>query len=119
MPKPKDIMEKFARILSAWQTLAPNKTFAGMTPGQFEEACFPSKEMRGLIETLQAQMTQTINSRDAADDATLAKIQQVVAGVLADPAYGPDSDLYEAMGYTRKSERKTGRARNNDTPPSE
>jgi len=118
MPKQKDIMERLAQILSAWQTLAPSKTFAGMTPAQFEEACFPSKEMRGLIETLQAQMTQAINSRDAADDATSAKIQQVVAGVLAGPAYGPDSDLYEAFGYTRKSERKLGRPRNNNTPPS-
>jgi hypothetical protein len=119
MPKPKDFMEKFAKILSAWQTLAPSKSFAGMTPQQFEEACFPSKEMRGLIETLQAQMTQAINQRDAADDATAAKIQQVVAGVLADPAYGPDSDLYEAFGYTRKSERKLGRPRNDNPPPSD
>jgi hypothetical protein len=118
MPKPKDIMEKYARILSAWQTLAPSKSFGGMTVQQFEEACFPSKEMRGLIETLQAQMTQAINSRDAADDGTSAKIQQVVAGVLADPAYGPDSDLYEAFGYTRKSERKAGRPHKDDAPPS-
>jgi hypothetical protein len=119
MAKPKDIMEKFARILSVWQTLAPSKSFGGMTPQQFEEKCFPSKEMRGLIETLQAQMTQAINGRDAADDVTAATIQQVVAGVLADPAYGPDSDLYEAMGYTRKSERKLGRPRSDGTPPSQ
>ena len=32
----------------------------------------------------------------------------VVYGVMGNPAYGPDSDLYEAMGYVRKSERKSG-----------
>lgn len=119
MPKPKDIMERYARILSAWQTLAPSRSFAGMTIQQFQEACFPSKEFRGLVEQLQAQMTQAINDRDAADDVTSAKVQQVVAGVLADPAYGPDSTLYEAFGYTRKSERKAGRPRKDDTPPSQ
>jgi hypothetical protein len=74
MAKQKDIMERYTQTLSAWQTLAPSKTFAGMTRAQFEEACFPSMEMRGLVEALQAQMTQAINNRDAADDATSAKI---------------------------------------------
>ena len=119
MSRPKEVAEKLDRILNAWEALAPAKTFAGMTLSQFKEATYPSKEMRGLIDALQAQMTQAINSRDAADETTLAKIQQVVAGVLADPAYGPDSALYEAFGYTRKSERKTGRPRKDDTPPSD
>ena len=34
-----------------------------------------------------------------------------MAGVLADPTEGPDSPLYEAFGYTRKSERRTGLTR--------
>jgi len=45
----------------------------------------------------------------------------VVNGVLADPTEGPDSSLYEAMGYTRKSERKSGLTRGKksagSTPP--
>ena len=28
-----------------------------------------------------------------------------------DPEYGDDSDLYDAMGYTRKSERQSGLSR--------
>jgi hypothetical protein len=34
-----------------------------------------------------------------------------VNGVLADPEEGPDSPLYEAFGYTRASERKSGLTR--------
>jgi hypothetical protein len=30
-------------------------------------------------------------------------MQLVVNGVVSDLAFGPDSDLYEAMGYVRKS----------------
>ena len=56
-------------------------------------------------------MTQAINDRDGADAAFLAQAQLVVNGVLADPSEGPDSSLYEAMGYTRKSERRSGLTR--------
>ena len=119
MPSPKEIEERIERMINAWRTLAPDKTFGGMTRAQFEEACFPSKEMRGLIETLQNQLTQALNQRDAADKVTTAKMQLVVAGVVGDPTEGPDSALYEAFGYTRKSERKAGRRRKDDTPPSQ
>jgi hypothetical protein len=119
MPRPKDIAEKLDKIITAWETLAPAKSFAGMTLSQFKEATYTSKEMRGVIDVLQAQMTQAINSRDAADVTTTAKVQQVVAGVLADPTEGPDSALYEAFGYTPKSERKTGLTRKHKEPKTE
>jgi hypothetical protein len=38
-------------------------------------------------------------------------------GVLADPTEGPDSALYQAFSYTRKSERKTGLTRKRAEPP--
>lgn len=116
MPRPKEIEEKLDRIVNAWRTLAPSKVLAGMTLQLFEEACFPSKEFRGLVKQLEDQMTQAINDRDAADENTLAKMQLVVAAVVGDPAYGPDSTLYEAFGYTRKSERKTGLTRKSTEP---
>jgi hypothetical protein len=34
--------------------------------------------------------------------------QMVVNGVKGDPNYGDDSDLYDAMGYVRKSAKKSG-----------
>jgi hypothetical protein len=119
MPRPKDIEEKLDKIITAWETLAPSKTFGGMTLSQFKEATYPSKEMRGLIDVLQAQMTQAINNRDAADDVTAAKIKLVVAGVRADLTEGPDGALYEAFGYTPDSERKTGLTRKGKKTPDE
>ena len=41
----------------------------------------------------------------------------MVNGVKGDPDFGEDSDLYEAMGYVRKSERKSGLTRKKKTPP--
>ncbi len=44
-------------------------------------------------------------------------VQRVVKGVVGDPAFGEDCDLYEAMGYVRKSERKSGLSRKKAATP--
>jgi hypothetical protein len=55
--------------------------------------------------------------RESADEVFAAKAKLVVAGVLADPTEGPDSALYNAFGYIRESERKSGLTRNKRNPP--
>jgi hypothetical protein len=113
---PKNVELKMQRMLNAWETLTPDKTFGGMTLQQFKAATQPSQAARQRLEELEDQQRQALAQREAADDALQAKMQLVIAGVLADPAEGPDSALYEAMGYTRKSERKTGLTRKRKPP---
>jgi hypothetical protein len=117
MPSPKDNEQKMERIQNAWRTLAPDKTFGGMTLAQFEAVCAPSRASCQRIDELEDKLRQEIATRDAADATVAAKTQLVVAGILADPTEGADSALYEACGYTRKSDRKTGltRKRNAET----
>ena len=115
---PKTIEEKMDRILNAWRTLAPDKTFGGMTLAQFEATVIaPAKAARQRIEDLDDQRTQATTEREVADEAFAARAQMVVNGVLADPEFGPDSALYEAFGYTRQSERKSGLTRKGNKPP--
>ncbi|HEX8650830.1 MAG TPA: hypothetical protein VF708_08305 [Pyrinomonadaceae bacterium] len=114
---PKDTEQKMDRMLNAWQTLAPDKTFGGMTLAQFEATVTPARAARERIDDLENQLTQAYADRESADNAFLAKAQLVVNGVLADPAQGPDSALYEAFGYTRKSERKSGLSRKRTQTP--
>ncbi len=105
-------------MLNAWETLAPTKSFGGMTFAQFQAAIQPAQAARQRIDDLEDQLRQAQADRDRADADFLVKAQQVVAGVLADPTEDPDSALYEAMGYRRKSERKSGLTRKrNNTPP--
>jgi len=115
---PKDNETKLNRILNAWKTLAPDKTFAGMTVVQFETDISPSFTTRQQLEDLDDQRTHLLNTRANADTTSLGKAAQVVAGVQADPAFGPDSSLIEAMGYVRKSERKSGLTRKGSNAPS-
>lgn len=114
---PKDTELKLQRMLNGWETLAPDKSFGGMTLQQFKTAAQPAQAARQRLEELDDQRKQATAQREAADDALQVKMQQVIAGVLADPAEGPDSALYESMGYTRKSERKTGLTRKRSKPP--
>ncbi|HVF41593.1 MAG TPA: hypothetical protein VM936_01195 [Pyrinomonadaceae bacterium] len=108
---PKNMAEKIEKMINAWRTLAPNKSFGGMTLAQFEAAAEPSRAARRKIEEIDAQRAEIVIERDAADDDFEAKAKFVVAGVRADPTEGPDSALYEAFGYTRDSERKSGLTR--------
>lgn len=116
MAGPKDIEERIERFLTSWRTLAPEKSFGGMTLAQFEAACGPSLASRARIDELQAKLREAISDRDAADDATAVKMQLVVNGILADPEEGDDSAIYKALGYTPRSERKTGLTRKRREP---
>jgi len=114
---PKTNQQKMERMLNAWETLAPGKSFGGMTLAQFQSAAQPAQAARQRIDDLEDQLKQAIADRETADDAFLAKAQLVVNGVLADPTEGADSALYEALGYTRKSERRSGLTRKRNPPP--
>jgi hypothetical protein len=98
-------------MINAWETLAPTKSFGGMTLAQFKALADPAFTARQHIADLESQMTQAINDRDAADAAALGQAQLVVAGVLADPTEGKNSSVYEAMGYVRQGERRSGLTR--------
>jgi len=106
--KPKDNLDRIKRILHGWQTLAPDKSFGGMTLAQFQAAVQPSLDARQRIDTLEEEMRQALTDRETADENSLTKAQQVVNGVLADPEEGPNSALYESFGYTLKRDRKSG-----------
>jgi predicted glycosyltransferase len=108
---PKVIEEKYNRILNAWKTLAPDKTFGGMTLAQFEAQIAKSNAPRVKIESLDDELKQEQANRETEDTQTLKACDTVVKNVVADPTFGDDSALYEAMGYVRKSNRKSGLTR--------
>ncbi len=116
---PKTNQQKIERMLNAWETLAPGKSFGGMTLAQFKAAAQPALDARQQLDDLEDQRTQALATRDSADEAFLDKAQLVVNGVLADPTEGDNSALYEAMGYTRKSDRKSGLTRKSNKPPTQ
>jgi hypothetical protein len=85
---PREIEQRSERTLNAWETLAPEKSFGGMTLAQFRVVVQATRDARRRIDDLEAQLRQAMADREAADEAFVAKAQLVVNGVLADPTEG-------------------------------
>ena len=115
---PKLNEERLRRILNAWKTLAADKAFGGMTVEQFEAVIAPSFTTRQQLDELDHQRTHLINTRGDADELSLTKAAAAIAGMNADPGFGPNSSLIEACGYVRQSERKSGLHRGGGEAPS-
>jgi hypothetical protein len=111
MSSPKRNLEKLNRIINAWQTLAPDKAFGGMTVAHFKTQVQSSLDTRAQVERLEAELDAAQAARDNADKENLRLAELVVNGVVGDPTVGPNSDLYEGMGYVRDSERRSGLTR--------
>jgi hypothetical protein len=108
---PRNFEQTVHRRLNAWEQLRPAKSYGGMTLSQFQTVAAASFNARAHIEDLESQLVEALTARDLADEVTGTKMQLVVNGVLADPEEGPDGALYEAMGYRRKSDRRSGLTR--------
>lgn len=109
-------MEKLLRILEAWRDLAPNEKFADMTLDEFETEINKSLNVRVEITDLDNQTTNKIQERDTTDAGNWDLSQYVVDSVKGNKKFGPNSGLYEAMGYVGKSDRKSGLTRKKKTP---
>lgn len=117
MRAPKETEDRLNKILNGWRKEAPDKSFGRMTLAQFETEIEPSFTARRNLADLDAQRARETNTRDDADEHSLSKADLVVAGVIGDPDFGANSSLYELMGYTRKSERKSGLTRRKESKP--
>ena len=112
---PKLVEGKIQRVVTAWETVRPEKLFAGMSLEQFRTRIQPSVEARQKVDRLEDQFEAAKASRDAADVASLVTMNFIVNAVKGDPQEGEDGELYAAMGYVRKSERRSGLTRGRRT----
>jgi hypothetical protein len=114
---PQSIATDTNTIINAWTTLAPAASFGGMTLAQYKTKVQPSFDARTQLDTIEAQKTAALDTRDDADAVTSGTNQTVVKGVVGDPNFGDNSNLYEAMGYVRKSERASGLTKKSNAAP--
>ena len=110
---PKEFGEKLKTVIKAWETLRPTKRFGGMSLEEFKAKVKASLDSRAAIDSLDVQLTAQIDLREKADVVSTDELTLVVNGVKSDRDEGEDGELYETMGYVRKSERKTGLTRKN------
>jgi hypothetical protein len=119
MPKhnPKRVAGKLQKVVDAWETLRPSKSFAGMTLEQFKVRVQPSLATRSQLMTLRSQATDNLTQRHQSDDASLEAAQMVVNSIKGDIEEGENGSLYAAMGYVTRNARRSGLTRKGLTTP--
>lgn len=108
---PKETMTDLNEVLDAVTELAPNKVFGGITLAAYTAQVGKSVDARGKIVDAEAQVVARTNERDDVDDEGLRMRKLIVAGIVGDPEFGPNSTLYERCGYIREDDRKSGLTR--------
>ena len=104
----KDALVKMDDVAHAWSKLRPGKSFAGLTLEQFLAAIKPSHDVRDEIAESEVRLQSSQARRATTDEESLKIVQRIVNAVKADPEEGDDGELYVAMGYVRRRDRKSG-----------
>ena len=114
---PKTVSVRRNQFIAAWREHAPEATFAGSTLAQFEAETLEPITVRLLMVDAKAHVAGLMRDRSRADAAMSLKLLMVSKAVQGDMAYGPDSNLYTAMGYVASSVRKSGLVRKKAATP--
>src|SRR5688572_22819795 len=94
-----EIYDKAIRVIDAWASMRPDKTFFRMSLEEIRRIIAPSGEARKTLAELEARTQETLAYRDRADKLTRRAILRIVNAVRGDPDEGEDGELLAAMGY--------------------
>ncbi len=101
----------FERALSALRNLAPDTKFKGKGLAEFSAQTERSFASRRRLADLGDQITNELTVRENEDERSLVMLDDIVDGLVGHEDFGDDSALYEALGFVRKSQRKSGLTR--------
>jgi hypothetical protein len=105
------LIEKANEVLTAWESIAPEATLAGMTVQGFREALQPLVDVRQRIALLDQKRQGAKASRDTAEKELAIVLQMIVDSIKGNPEYGKDSELYASIGYVTRTARQSGLTR--------
>ena len=114
---PSKTMSCLEKALAAWKDFAPDKTFGGKQLSEFQAAVTVCLTNRSKIVDSGNEMKGLLVTREAGDLIALLIRELLVNAVVGDPDFGPNSAFYEALGYIRKDDRKSGLTRKKKAAP--
>ncbi len=114
---PKKNMDLLEMTTAALREFAPDTAFGGIKLADLEPIVAVCQQDRDEIVNHDNAGRGLLLKRDTDDEAALAKRELIVNGVIGDPDFGPDSALYDSLGFVRKSDRKSGLTRKKTEAP--
>ena len=101
---PTDILSQAIEVQAAWSQIDEGLAFGQLNMGALVMDMNGMRKLEHSLATLQTQLTELRNQRDALGQSTWDKVKRARAGVKAN--FGDDSSQYEMVGGTRLSDRK-------------
>lgn len=114
-------MGRAAKVATAWELSAKDKTFGGLTLDEYKAQIAKCKAKRETLAQLETLRSSGVKERMLEDESLTEVTYRVVDGVKCAPEHGRNSPLYRAMGYVPYDERRSGltRKRTEDAPEEE
>jgi hypothetical protein len=112
----KRIKERVTHMNNAWKQGAAAVTFKGIKQSDFQASIDSAASIEEEIATLESQLRMKKNERDAAYQKLNEDSVNVRDGIEGNENYGANHPLYEAMGFTLESNRKSGLTRKRKGP---
>jgi len=104
---PTDILSQAIEVQAAWSQIDEGLAFGQLNMSALVMDMNGLRNIEHSLATLETQLTEMRNQRDALSQSSWDKVKRVRAGVKA--TFGDDSSQYEMIGGTRVSDRKTSR----------
>ena len=106
------ITSRADKIVGAWKKSADSKSFGDLNVTQYEALRTAVTYSEASVIAAEAALTEARNILATELEKLNAASNDVVDGVKGDKSVGgSNGSLYEAMGYVRKDERKSGLSR--------
>ena len=104
---PSDVLDQAIAVQDAWARIDEELTFGPLNMGALVMDINSLRNVELSLVSLENQMTEMRDRRDALQESTWDKVKRVRGGVKA--YFGDDSTQYNIIGGTRLSDRKTAR----------
>ncbi len=101
---PTNVLTQAQATLQAWQEIDPALALGNLTQAVLTTDLEQAQAALNKIQSLEAQLTDARNQRDAAYATVWDEVKRVRSAIKG--IYGDDSSQYEMVGGTRLSERK-------------
>jgi hypothetical protein len=102
---PTNVLEQAQSVLDAMNQIDAGMSIGTVTNATLSADITQATQLVSQMNTLEVQLTNMRNQRDALYTELWDKVKRVRSGVKAN--YGDDSSQYEMVGGTRLSERKS------------
>lgn len=103
---PEEQIARIKQTIRAWETDAPHKTFSRRTLAQFKQEMQPCLEAHARVLEMRKNLRIGVIERNGLVKKALQLVYMIGHAVKGDPDHGANSDLTEALGYTREIARR-------------